>query len=191
MVLIGPSWNWNSLADRGRPPSPPVLIGPSWNWNLWARVATFGVRQGFNRTFMELKQIIICFNRTFMELKHIITKAALKRTNVLIGPSWNWNIKTGCKVTSIRCFNRTFMELKHIHAQFRAGKHARFNRTFMELKRKEPVAVDLGECSFNRTFMELKPQYCCVCSYEAICFNRTFMELKIVGVKHKVDGVLL
>ena len=31
-------------------------------------------------------------------------------------------------------FNRTFMELKHIHAQFRAGKHARFNRTFMELK---------------------------------------------------------
>lgn len=66
-----------------------------------------------------------------------------------------------------------------------------FNRTFMELKRKEPVAVDLGECSFNRTFMELKPQYCCVCSYEAICFNRTFMELKIVGVKHKVDGVLL
>ena len=61
----------------------------------------------------------------------------------------------------------------------------------MELKRKEPVAVDLGECSFNRTFMELKPQYCCVCSYEAICFNRSFMELKIVGVKHKVDGVLL
>ena len=83
------------------------------------------------------------------------------------------------------------MELKRISQHDALRLLEGFNRTFMELKRKEPVAVDLGECSFNRTFMELKPQYCCVCSYEAICFNRTFMELKIVGVKHKVDGVLL
>ncbi len=61
----------------------------------------------------------------------------------------------------------------------------------MELKRAALEDKKGVQQSLNRTFMELKPQYCCVCSYEAICFNRTFMELKIVGVKHKVDGVLL
>ncbi len=44
---------------------------------------------------------------------------------------------------------------------------------------------------FNRTFMELKQNSSKMDSVAKARFNRTFMELKIVGVKHKVDGVLL
>ena len=52
---------------------------------------------GFNRTFMELKLLVMlfcvlqqqCFNRTFMELKQCRGISRLDDFVVLIGPSWN------------------------------------------------------------------------------------------------------
>ena len=55
------------------------------------------ISSGSNRTFMELKLMILfyavffffCSNRTFMELKWAFISSCLRSINVLIVPLWN------------------------------------------------------------------------------------------------------
>ena len=55
-VLIVPLWNWNYVSAVNLQPADKVLIVPLWNWNS-ATVLLVSRKDGFNRTFMELKYV--------------------------------------------------------------------------------------------------------------------------------------
>ena len=89
-----------SLQGEGGRFSLSVSIAPLWNWK-YHEGHERPTRWRFNRTFMELKEVIkeryavfpACFNRTFMELKEVNGIVHGQRHQVSIAPLWNWKIK--------------------------------------------------------------------------------------------------
>ena len=118
-----------------------VSIAPLWNWKDWVRwkFVTFVC---FNRTFMELKALIVInnemwclrFNRTFMELKE---------ASIVLCVFW------------ISCFNRTFMELKAIGTSWTSFRLP-FQSHLYGIESRRARWVSHHTNRFNRTFMELK-----------------------------------
>ena len=77
-----------------------LLIAPLWNWNYLS--SAFSQKSSMT------------FNRTFMELKHLILSVARRKAkHLLIAPLWNWNAMNRSGLHRLwATFNRTFMELK-------------------------------------------------------------------------------
>ena len=79
-----------------------------------------GQRQGFTRTFMELK------------LDTLVSRDP--PAPVLLVPLWNWNMTIHDIIEPLESFTRTFMELKRRIMRTRRSRYSSFTRTFMELK---------------------------------------------------------
>ena len=148
------------------------------------------------------KMLTLSFNRTTMELKQVLSEFVRLLARLLIEPLWNWNAKVvpfwiGQRIT----FNRTTMELKLGYFSFFPSSRRAFNRTTMELKLEclivehnhtyrllieplwnwnlVPVRYTRGaQIAFNRTTMELKHSPSFLPSSFMNAFNRTTMELK-------------
>ena len=119
----------------------------------------------FNRTFMELKLILLLvlllyhftFNRTFMELKLARNTERTFAKILLIVPLWNWNMVID--IVFLPFFSLLIVPLWNWNGnRLRRmwGYSRTFNRTFMELKLSGRTIFCSPSLSFNRTFMELK-----------------------------------
>ena len=119
-----------------------VSIAPLWNWKMLAAHLTSWWRQGFNRTFMELKA-----RRA---------RVPAVREIVSIAPLWNWKmLKTQVSTNKMRFQSHLYgieSEVKCAHL----ASNRSFNRTFMELKEASVRESVSAASRFNRTFMELK-----------------------------------
>ena len=141
-----------------------VLIVPLWNWNVFCLFFLPG-NKSFNRTFMELKWLIIHFS-CCIHIQVLIVplwnwngsnvQSFSWRSIVLIVPLWNWNPSSTTKREQSWCFNRTFMELKLAFIIAAAEEVSWVLIVPLWNWNYEDGAVINGGYSFNRTFMELK-----------------------------------
>ena len=119
-VLIVPLWNWNTNQVMLCVHKDWVLIVPLWNWNSASTHERALSGSSSNRTFMELKHLLISSIPTdervlivplwnWNEVKNPKTPAQM---GVLIVPLWNWNVISRVGFFVSHRSNRTFMELK-------------------------------------------------------------------------------
>ena len=174
--------------DGHQAPRRPVSIAPLWNWKSGGYCNGITCLASFNRTFMELKDMLTGAERA----KLIVSIAPLwnwkawsrlwkgrkrqfqshpygiescnrqkdTRTNsVSIAPLWNWKSGRFHYKQHLTTFQSHLYGIESLTLIHDLLPVHCFNRTFMELKVKRKFIALCFLASFNRTFMELKVRF--------------------------------
>ena len=161
----------------------PVSIAPLWNWKQPRSTASY-MGNGFNRTFMELKDCSECTRtRTQAFQSHLYGIESIKghtsngKHGVSIAPLWNWKRKSTLGLIVKRLFQSHLYGIESENAA--SGQRTEIVSIAPLWNWKcVPRPLCARPLCFNRTFMELKVS---VIRYAVTLphrFNRTFMELK-------------
>ena len=159
-----------------------VSIAPLWNWKS-SRPSRWRCRDGFNRTFMELKEFSVYSKGRSKEFQsHLYgiesrdIVCAFCAYRVSIAPLWNWKFGRSLLKYRCSCFNRTFMELKVLRPSYlltasRFQSHLYGIERSLLCRHKQEHKVSIAPLwNWKSIFLRL--------SKPLQGFNRTFMELK-------------